>query len=244
MSDNLNILIVEDDKDNRKIIVEHIKKYGYDIRFASSKEKALEKIKDNEFDSVIIDVVIPENEDDIADNQKTIGFDLAKEIKKLKDDLDIKFISSFKKESMDLEYGLFNINAKNYFERNDKNYLIHLDKSLLELNNDKNSDLHNKIMEYLAKVGISNEKEGSKSRFTRRDRFTNCIKYLINNKIITSSEYLKINKLKEDYPTKDGYQKKFSEDKKIMKDSKIIILKPHSQSFRLHKEIKTFLNIK
>ncbi len=90
-------MLIEDDKDNRKVIVDRIKKYGYDIRFATSKEKAIEKIKSNEFNTVIIDIVIPESEDDIADNQKTVGFDLAKEIKKLKDDLDIKFISSFNK---------------------------------------------------------------------------------------------------------------------------------------------------
>jgi len=55
----LKILLVEDNLLNQKVVIYNLKKLNYDIVAVNNGYDAIEKIKDNSFDLVLMDIVLP-----------------------------------------------------------------------------------------------------------------------------------------------------------------------------------------
>ena len=67
-----NILIVEDEPNMRLGLKDNLEFEGYDVDFANDGEAGLQKIFDNDYDLVLLDVMMP----------KMSGFDVCKTIRK------------------------------------------------------------------------------------------------------------------------------------------------------------------
>ncbi|WP_066496719.1 response regulator transcription factor [Abyssisolibacter fermentans] len=59
---NYNILVVDDDEDILEIICIYLRNAGYTVYTASSSTEALEKIKNNTFHLIILDIILPDYE--------------------------------------------------------------------------------------------------------------------------------------------------------------------------------------
>ena len=66
------VLLVEDDLEMQKLIKEYLFNYGYDVSAIDKPKEALKILKEESFDIVILDLMLPQMD----------GFDLCKEIKK------------------------------------------------------------------------------------------------------------------------------------------------------------------
>lgn len=89
----MKLLVIDDDIDLREIIVEYAKYENYEILEAEDGIKGIELIKENDFDLIIVDVMMP----------KIDGFTTVKEIKKIKD-IPIIMLSA-RSEEYDKLYG-------------------------------------------------------------------------------------------------------------------------------------------
>jgi CheY-like chemotaxis protein/nitrogen-specific signal transduction histidine kinase len=70
-TETLNVLVAEDQIINRKIIVQLLEKKGYNVKAVENGKLALDEIKNNNYDLVLMDVQMPEMD----------GFDSTKEIR-------------------------------------------------------------------------------------------------------------------------------------------------------------------
>lgn len=66
-----NALVVDDSLTEREILVGHLQQAGMNVMTANSGEEALEKIKSNNLDLIVLDVVLPGRS----------GFEICREIK-------------------------------------------------------------------------------------------------------------------------------------------------------------------
>ena len=85
LPDNVNILVVDDDDDIRWFFHYVLSEEGYQVEAVEDSVKALQRIREKEFDIAILDYVLP--------NMK--GSQLAEEIKKIKPKMIIVFITGF-----------------------------------------------------------------------------------------------------------------------------------------------------
>lgn len=73
---NKRVLLIEDDKDMQKLIVEYLKEYDFDCVGFDQPKDVLEHFKiDNNYSIIILDLMLPEMD----------GFDLFKKLKQIKD---------------------------------------------------------------------------------------------------------------------------------------------------------------
>ncbi|MCG3660541.1 response regulator transcription factor [Aliarcobacter butzleri] len=73
---NKRVLLIEDDKDMQKLIVEYLKEYDFDCVSFDQPKDVLEHFKiDNNYSIIILDLMLPEMD----------GFDLFKKLKQIKD---------------------------------------------------------------------------------------------------------------------------------------------------------------
>lgn len=70
-TETLNVLVAEDQIINRKIIVQLLEKKGYNVKAVENGKLALDEVKNNHYDMVLMDVQMPEMD----------GFDSTKEIR-------------------------------------------------------------------------------------------------------------------------------------------------------------------
>jgi CheY-like chemotaxis protein len=56
---DIKLLVVEDNLLNQKLIYLHLKRFGVDMDFADNGSIALEKIKSNRYDVVLMDLMMP-----------------------------------------------------------------------------------------------------------------------------------------------------------------------------------------
>lgn len=54
-----NILVIEDNPDNRKLVTWILEDEGYDVICAASAEEGLDTLRDNDFDAVLMDISLP-----------------------------------------------------------------------------------------------------------------------------------------------------------------------------------------
>ncbi len=84
MKNNVRILLAEDDKNLGNILKQYLEAKGYPIVLSPDGEAALEQFKKNDFDFLILDVMMP----------KMDGFTLAKEIRKMDTRIPILFLTA------------------------------------------------------------------------------------------------------------------------------------------------------
>ena len=85
LPDNVNILVVDDDDDIRWFFHYVLSEEGYQVEAVDDSVKALQRIREKEFDIAILDYILPEMK----------GSQLAEEIKKIKPNMIIVFITGF-----------------------------------------------------------------------------------------------------------------------------------------------------
>ena len=68
------VLIVDDEKNIREVVREYAHLNGYETDEAADGYEALEKVRDNDYDCIILDIMMP----------KLDGFSACKQIKKMK----------------------------------------------------------------------------------------------------------------------------------------------------------------
>ena len=71
MSDKKRILVVDDEPDFAAIVQKNLKKEGFDVEIAYDGVQAMEKIKANPPDAIVLDVMMPEKD----------GYEVCKELK-------------------------------------------------------------------------------------------------------------------------------------------------------------------
>jgi diguanylate cyclase (GGDEF)-like protein/PAS domain S-box-containing protein len=113
MSKNINILIVEDERLNVKLLFNYLKELNCNIRAVDSGEKALNYINKHRVDLVLLDVILP----------KMNGFEVCKKIKKNKSkDISVIFISALDK-GKDIAKG-FQVGGSDYITKPFKKEVI------------------------------------------------------------------------------------------------------------------------
>ncbi|MCH2176617.1 MAG: response regulator transcription factor [Lentisphaeria bacterium] len=90
-----HILIAEDDTNIREGLVDTLELEGYKITSCSNGKEALEKLKEKDFDLVLLDVMMPELN----------GFDVCKEFRQTNDQTPVIFLTA-KGEEIDKVLGL------------------------------------------------------------------------------------------------------------------------------------------
>ena len=85
MADKLNILIVDDEKDFLEAISTYLNKEGYSTKCSQSGKEALEILKSERPDLVLLDVVMPDFD----------GVDTLAEIRKIYPDLAVIMITAY-----------------------------------------------------------------------------------------------------------------------------------------------------
>ena len=89
----MKLLVVDDEEDMRNVIVEYAKYENYEVVEAENGFDAIELVKTNDFDIIVMDIMMP----------KIDGFTTVKEIKKIKD-IPIIMLSA-RSEEYDKLYG-------------------------------------------------------------------------------------------------------------------------------------------
>ena len=85
MNSNLfKILLVEDDEALRFIVKDNLMEYGYDVEVAADGEIALELFTKNDFDLIVLDVMLP----------KIDGFHVAETVRKTNEQVPIIFLTA------------------------------------------------------------------------------------------------------------------------------------------------------
>ena len=69
----MKILLIEDNLLNQKVVTYNLKKLNYDITAVTNGTDAIDKIKNNSFNIVLMDIMLPEMD----------GFEITSEIRKL-----------------------------------------------------------------------------------------------------------------------------------------------------------------
>lgn len=75
----INILIIDDDNERIRKIAAAVKGDNINVEYVMTKNEALCKLEENEYDLVIIDIMLPENIDSV-NPQPTAGIDIIKDI--------------------------------------------------------------------------------------------------------------------------------------------------------------------
>lgn len=79
--ETLKILWVEDDAQKLKGLVKPLEKDGHKIIFAEDKKEALELIENDDFNLIIVDLIIPTGEQGNTGNDHFVGVDLINDLK-------------------------------------------------------------------------------------------------------------------------------------------------------------------
>ena len=101
----IKILIVEDDPNLGKILFEYLDAKNFDISLAIDGEEGLEKFLNNTWDLLLLDVMMPKKD----------GFSLAKDIRKVDQDIPIIFLTA--KSQKDNIIKAFKLGADDYLTK-------------------------------------------------------------------------------------------------------------------------------
>jgi len=174
----MRILVIDDDTDLREIITEYAKYEKYEIYEAEDGIKGLELIKSNDYDLIILDIMMP----------KIDGFTVVKEIKKIKD-IPIIMLSA-RSEEYDKLYG-YELGIVDYVT---KPFSPRELMARIKVATSRNNEYSNKIYKF-SNVVIENEMhkieiDGKKVEFTLKEYDT--LIYLIKNKgiVLTREQIL------------------------------------------------------
>lgn len=79
------ILVVDDEPDFLEVITTRLEAYDYDVTTASNGDEALDKIKNNKPDVILLDILMPGSD----------GLDVLKKIRKIDNKIPIYMITAF-----------------------------------------------------------------------------------------------------------------------------------------------------
>ena len=128
-----NILIVEDDKNLRKLIGTVLKQNGFNVLCANDGEQALEILDSTKADLIICDIMMPNMD----------GFTLAEEIRDIDPDVPLFFLSA-KTMKEDVIQG-YKLGADDYITKPfDSEVLLLKIKAILKRNEEQNRESENK----------------------------------------------------------------------------------------------------
>lgn len=113
----INILIVEDDKNLRRLMEVFLKQNGYEVFLAQDGEKAIEVFEDKHIDLVVCDIMMP----------KVNGYQLVKDLRNSNYDLPILMVTA--KETIEDKRKGFLVGVDDYMVKP-----IDLDEMLLRIN--------------------------------------------------------------------------------------------------------------
>jgi len=94
------ILWVEDDANVLMGLVRPLEKDGHKIIIAEDEIDALELINENNFDLILVDIIIPTGKKDDYGHTEFVGFDLLKKIKELEIEVPIIVLSVIRDPNM------------------------------------------------------------------------------------------------------------------------------------------------
>jgi DNA-binding response OmpR family regulator len=162
----MNILIVEDDIDLNETISEYLEKF-YNIHTAFDGEEALNKVYENNYDVIVLDVKLP----------KIDGFSVAKEIRKFSK-TPIIFLTSLDSEK-DVEEGFLS-GGDDYIRKpfSLKELKLRIDAILKRLYGDKQEV---KVGEFIFDMD-SNELRNEKEVIYLKPKLAKLLKLFIQNK--------------------------------------------------------------
>lgn len=83
-SNSFKILLVEDDEALRYIVKDNLEEHGYNVQVAENGEMALGLFQENNFDLIVLDVMLP----------KIDGFEVAETVRKTDDQVPIIFLTA------------------------------------------------------------------------------------------------------------------------------------------------------
>lgn len=113
----INLLIVEDDKNLRKLMDVFLKKNGYEVYLAKDGEEAIEIFEENHINLMICDIMLP----------NMSGFEVVKSLRNHNYDLPILMVTA--KESIDDKRRGFSLGVDDYMVKP-----VDLDEMLLRIN--------------------------------------------------------------------------------------------------------------
>ena len=105
MGKRKNILVVEDEKLNLKILIQYLKELNCSLISLDTGEKAIEYIKGHRVDLILLDIILP----------KMDGYEVCKKIKKINKDTPVIFISSLN-DSKNIAKG-FKVGGSDYITK-------------------------------------------------------------------------------------------------------------------------------
>ena len=138
MEDKRNILLVEDDESLGYLLSEYLKMKAFDVVWAKNGVQALNLVKRDFFDLMILDVMMPEMD----------GFTLAKELNKDFPEIPFIFLTA-RSLKIDVLKG-FSLGAVDYLKKpiDEEELVVRLNRLLKTLSKSKTNDDAPKLREY------------------------------------------------------------------------------------------------
>ena len=177
----MKVLIVDDEKLIRNIIKEYCHNEGYLTDEASDGLEAIEKVKENDYDIIILDLMMP----------KLDGYSSYGEIKSIKNIPTI--ILSARSEEADKLLG-FNLGVDDYMTKpfSPKELMARI-KAVLKRNNKENTDVFKYQTLQIDKIGHSVTIDNKEITLTPKEY--NLLLYFIENKNVALSREQLLNKV-------------------------------------------------
>ncbi len=120
----INVLVVDDDKFIPRVIKNYLMEENYTIEFASSGEEALVKINEKEYDLVILDIMMP----------GMSGYDVCKKLRRKHTLNELPIIMLTSKDTIEDIVKAFDLGANDYISKPfDRNELLARVKTLIRL---------------------------------------------------------------------------------------------------------------
>lgn len=107
MTEHVNILVIDDNQENLRVVSNYLKEKGYKIALALDGESAFKILEENKIDLILLDIMMPEMD----------GFEVCKKLKEKPQTKDIPVIFlTAKTDTNDVVEG-FNLGAVDYITK-------------------------------------------------------------------------------------------------------------------------------
>ena len=229
MNDSRKILLVEDDESLGYLLSEYLKMKDFDLQWAKNGKDALNLVKKDDFDLMVLDVMMPEMD----------GFTLAKEIKKDFPDTPFIFLTA-RSLKIDVLKG-FSLGAVDYLKKpiDEEELVVRLNTLLQTLSSSKTSSEGIKTSEYVIGDYVFNVqkqeviyKDGEHSKLTLRENRLLELLVRKQDELCTHKEILNSLWGQNDFFAKKSLNVFISHLRKFLaKDPSIKIENLHNQGF-------------
>ncbi|HEN21181.1 MAG: response regulator [Deltaproteobacteria bacterium] len=135
----MRVLIVEDSRSLASKIVKAIRSWGYEAERAGTGKDALEKLRRDNFDIVLLDIYLPDGK----------SIDLIPKLREFCPDIEIITMTAFNSRELEMDarqYGILYYMLKPFESAQLKEILDHMsNKLLISINHKKEGILHGRI---------------------------------------------------------------------------------------------------